>query len=61
VVISMRSKGNGWDDAPLESVFSTIKTELQVTAPFASRGEARDELFKYIVWYNRHRRHTFLQ
>jgi len=61
VVISMSRKGNCWDNAPSESVFSTIKTELQVTAPFASRDEARDELFKYIVWYNRHRRHSFLQ
>jgi putative transposase len=49
VVISMSCKGNCWDNAPSESVFPTIKTELRVTAPFPSRDEARDELFKYIV------------
>ena len=57
----MRSKGNGWDNAPLKSVFATIKTELQVTALYPIPDEARGELFKYIVWYNRHRRHSFLQ
>jgi putative transposase len=60
VVSSMSRKGNCWDNAPTESVFSTIKTELRIEQPFASRDEARDEVFRYIVWYNRHRRHSFL-
>ena len=61
VVISMSRKGNCQDNTPSESEFSTVKTVLEVTAPYLTRDEARDELFKYIVWYNRHRRHTFLQ
>ena len=61
VVSSVSRKGNHWDNAVSENVFSTIKTELQIKEPFSSRHEARDDVFRYIVWYNRHRRHSFLK
>jgi putative transposase len=46
VVSSMGRKGNCWDNAPSESVFSTIKTDLRIEQPFASHDEARDEVFR---------------
>lgn len=59
-VISMSRKRHCWDNAPAESVFSTVNPELQLTAPFSSHDEARDEWFRYIVWCNHHRRFMHL-
>jgi hypothetical protein len=42
VVSSMSWKGNCWDNVPSARVFSTIKRELLIEQPFASRDEARD-------------------
>ena len=54
---SMSRKGNCWDNAPAESFFHTLKTELDES--FASRQEARAWLFEYIeVFYNRNRLHS---
>ncbi len=55
---SMSRKGNCWDNAVSESFFGTLKQEL-VNRVFASREEARAELFEYIeVFYNRERLHS---
>ncbi len=55
--ISMSRKGDCWDNAPMESFFSTLKFELG--GCFSSRAAARAELFHYIeVFYNRARMHT---
>ncbi len=57
--ISMSRKGNCWDNAPVESFFSSLKFELG--ARFSSRAAARTALFDYIeVFYNRRRMHTSL-
>jgi len=57
---SMSRKGNCWDNACVESFFSTLKRELDDRV-FATRDEARSVIFEYIeIWYNRQRRHSSL-
>lgn len=51
---SMSKKGDPWDNAPMESFFGTLKTELVHHRKYRSRTEARAEIFEYIeVFYNR--------
>jgi transposase InsO family protein len=58
---SMSRKGNCWDNAPVESFFSTLKQELVHDRRYQTRIDARSEIFEYIeVWYNRRRRHSAL-
>jgi putative transposase len=58
---SMSRKGNCWDNAVVESFFSTLKQELVYLTDFTTRHQARSELFEYIeVFYNRTRRHSSL-
>jgi transposase InsO family protein len=58
--ISMSGTGNCYDNAAMESFFSTLKTEL-VYYRFESRKEARAKIFWYIEsWYNRARIHSSL-
>lgn len=59
LVPSMSRRGNCWDNAPAESFFSTLKTELVRDRIFPSRAIARTEVFEYVeVFYNRARRHS---
>lgn len=56
---SMSGKGNCLDNAPMESFFGSLKTELVHQTRFASRREAKAVLFEYIaIFYNRRRRHS---
>jgi putative transposase len=58
---SMSRKGNCWDNAVVESFFSTLKRELVHHENYVSHAEARRSLFEYIeVFYNRKRRHSTL-
>lgn len=58
--ISMSGKGNCYDNACVESFFSTLKAEC-ADIVFESRSEARKHIFEYIeVWYNRKRLHSTL-
>jgi len=58
---SMSRRGNCWDNAPVESFFSTLKRELVHRSAWRTRQEARRDLFDYIeVFYNRQRRHSAL-
>jgi len=53
----MSRKGNCWDNAVVESFFSTLKTELVGDFVYRSRAEARSNIIEYIeIWYNRQRR-----
>ena len=55
----MSRRGNCWDNAVMDSFFSTVKSEL--ADQFASYGDAKMELFDYIeVFYNQQRRHSTL-
>ena len=61
IIGSMSRRGNCWDNAPMESFFASLKKELSRGEFFATRAEARTELFEYIeVFYNRLRRHSAL-
>lgn len=61
LVASMSRKGNCWDNAVAESFFATLELELIQEADWATRDEARREIFEFIeVWYNRQRRHSSL-
>ncbi len=61
LVCSMSAKGDCWDNAPVESFFATLKKELIHQRNYASREEARLEVFEFIeVYYNRQRRHSTL-
>jgi putative transposase len=56
---SMSRKGNCWDNAPMESFFHTLKTELVMHRDYQTRTQARSSLFEYLeVFYNRQRRHS---
>ena len=61
VTQSMSGKGNCYDNAPSESFFGTLKTEMVYFEHFRTRAEAKSALFDYIeVFYNRQRRHSAL-
>ena len=56
---SMSRKGNCWDNAPMESFFHTLKTELVHHKNYATREDAKSDLFQYIEgFYNRQRIHS---
>jgi putative transposase len=58
---SMSRKAMPYDNAMVESFFSSLKQELVHHERFATRNEARSALFEYIeVFYNRQRLHSFL-
>lgn len=60
-VCSMSRKGNCWDNAPAESFFHTLKTELIHHRRFKSREQAKQDIFEYIeAFYNRQRKHSSL-
>ena len=61
IMCSMSRRGNCWDNAVVESFFGTLKVELVYRCRFATRQQARQEVFEYIeLWYNRSRRHSAL-
>jgi putative transposase len=56
---SMSRKANCWDNAPMESFFGTLKTELVHQREYPDRDTARRDLFAYIEgYYNRRRIHS---
>jgi len=58
---SMSRKGNCYDNATMESFWSTLKLELVYRTAFATRAQARAQIFDYIeVFYNRQRLHSAL-
>jgi putative transposase len=59
VTCSMSRRGNCYDNAVMESFFSTVKSELGER--FETYGIAKEELFDYLeVFYNQRRRHSTL-
>ncbi len=58
---SMDKKGDCFDNAVVESFFSTLKRELLLDHVFHTRQEGRSQVFEYLeVFYNRQRRHSTL-
>jgi len=61
LVVSMSRKGNCYDNAVVESFFSTLKNELVHERDYHTREEAQTEVFEFIeVFYNRQRLHQTL-
>jgi putative transposase len=59
--VSMSRTGNCYDNAPMESFFSTLKVEWVHFQEYKNRKEARTDIFDYIEgFYNRTRRHSAL-
>jgi putative transposase len=57
VVCSMSRSGNVWDNAAMESFFSSLKTERVCRKVYRSRNAARADVFDYIErFYNTTRR-----
>ena len=58
---SMNGVGTWYDNAPMESFFGTLKSELVHHRHYGTHEEARPDLFFYIeAFYNRRRRHSSL-
>lgn len=61
VVPSMSRKGNCYDNAPVESFFSSLKNELTRHRDFPHHAEARYAIAEYMeVFYNQQRLHQAL-
>ncbi len=61
MICSMSRKGNCWDNAPMESCWGSLKTELVHHRRFASREQAKREITEYIeIFYNRIRKQARL-
>lgn len=60
-IASMSRTGNCYDNAPMESFFHTLKVDLVHQHRWATRDQARRDLFGYIDgYYNRARIHSAL-
>lgn len=58
---SMSRKGDCWDNAPMESFWGTLKTELVYHCRFINREQAKRVITEYIeVFYNRVRKQARL-
>jgi putative transposase len=59
ITASMSRKADCWDNAPMESFFHTLKTELVHHRHYATRAEAQRDIFAFIEgFYNRNRLHS---
>jgi putative transposase len=60
-VLSMSGKGNCYDNAMVETVFKTLKSELIWRTVYKTRNQAEIEITQYIEgFYNPRRRHSAL-
>jgi putative transposase len=61
VTCSMSRSGNVWDNAAMESFFSSLKTERTASKTYRTRDQARADIFDYVErFYNAVRRHSTL-
>lgn len=61
VACSMSRSGNVWDNAAMESFFSSLKIERTARKTYRTRDEAKADVFDYIErFYNAKRRHSTL-
>jgi putative transposase len=59
VTCSMSRSGNVWDNAAMESFFSSLKTERTARKTYRTRDAARADVFDYIErFHNARRRHS---
>ena len=58
-VCSISRSGNVWDNAAMESFFSSLKTERTARKTYRTRDQAKADVFDYIeCFYNPKRRHS---
>ena len=57
---SMSRRGNCWDNAPVESFFSTLKAEVLPEQPWLDAYDASAAIAEYIDFYNDRRLHSAL-
>lgn len=61
ITLSMSRKGDCYDNAMMESFFSTLRAECTERQPYRTRAQARLSVFEFIeVFYNRQRLHSSL-
>ena len=60
LVCSMSRKGNCWDNAVVESFFSSFKAEAIPDRPWADRAAAAAAIDEYVDFYNQRRLHSTL-
>jgi len=61
ITCSMSRSGNVWDNAAMESFFSSLKTERTARKVYRTRDDARADVFDYVErFYNPRRRHSTL-
>ncbi len=56
----MSRKGNCWDNAPTESLWSSLKVARIHGKKFATQRDAKDEIVDWIKFYNTRRQHSTL-
>ena len=60
ITVSMSRVGNCWDNAPVESFFSSLKAELVSAARWSSMHDAQAAVADYLRFYNHTRLHSSL-
>jgi transposase InsO family protein len=60
ITVSMSRVGNCWDNAPVESFFSSLKAELLSATEWATALEAETAVADYLRFYNQRRLHSSL-
>jgi transposase InsO family protein len=60
ITVSMSRVGNCWDNAPVESFFSSLKAELVTSTRWSSLGDAYAAVADYLRFYNHTRLHSSL-
>jgi putative transposase len=59
ITCSMSRQGDVWDNAAMESFFSSLKTERCSRKVYSTRDQAKADVFDYVErFYNPHRRHS---
>ena len=61
VICSMSRSGNVWENAAMESFFSSLKTERTARKVYRSRADAKAYVFDYIERFYNPRRHSTLR
>ena len=60
ITVSMSRVGNCWDNAPVESFFSSLKAELLTGTRWQTSQDAEAVVADYLRFYNQHRLHSAL-
>jgi putative transposase len=59
MLCSMSRKADCWDNAPMESFFGSLKTELDDSIVFETRDDAKTAMFSFVeAFYNTRRLHS---